>query len=89
MERLLTDIKSRWPAIAEFNLHLHNGRAMALLFAALLAAGSAAAFGFDDVAQRAGAAECSSAAHAGRLRHGDVIGECRSAHAATCFATQS
>jgi hydroxymethylglutaryl-CoA lyase len=37
VERLLTDIKSRWPAIAEFNLHLHNGRAMALpsVYAAL------------------------------------------------------
>ena len=30
VERLLVDIKSRWPSIDEFNLHLHNGRAMAL-----------------------------------------------------------
>lgn len=30
VERLLGDIKSRWPSINEFNLHLHNGRAMAL-----------------------------------------------------------
>jgi len=37
VERLLEDIKSRWPSIDEFSLHLHNGRAMALpsVFAAL------------------------------------------------------
>jgi hydroxymethylglutaryl-CoA lyase len=37
VERLLVDIKSRWPSVDEFNLHLHNGRAMALpsVYAAL------------------------------------------------------
>jgi hydroxymethylglutaryl-CoA lyase len=30
VERLLADIKTRWPTINEFNLHVHNGRAMAL-----------------------------------------------------------
>jgi hydroxymethylglutaryl-CoA lyase len=30
VERLLDEIKTRWPDIDEFNLHLHNGRAMAL-----------------------------------------------------------
>jgi hydroxymethylglutaryl-CoA lyase len=30
VERLLEDIKTRWPSIDEFNLHLHNGRGMAL-----------------------------------------------------------
>src|SRR5258708_6099830 len=37
VERLLEDIKTRWPSIDEFNLHLHNGRAMALpsVYAAL------------------------------------------------------
>jgi len=37
VERLLGEIKSRWPDIHDFNLHLHNGRAMALpsVYAAL------------------------------------------------------
>jgi hydroxymethylglutaryl-CoA lyase len=37
VERLLATIKSRWPDINDFNLHLHNGRAMALpsVYAAL------------------------------------------------------
>jgi hydroxymethylglutaryl-CoA lyase len=37
VERLLGQIKSRWPTIREFSLHLHNGRAMALpsVYAAL------------------------------------------------------
>ena len=30
VERMLADIKARWPAITDFNLHLHNGRGMAL-----------------------------------------------------------
>jgi hydroxymethylglutaryl-CoA lyase len=36
-ERMLVDIKARWPAIKDFNLHLHNGRGMALpsVYAAL------------------------------------------------------
>jgi hydroxymethylglutaryl-CoA lyase len=37
VERLLGEIKSRWPSIHEISLHLHNGRAMALpsVYAAL------------------------------------------------------
>jgi hydroxymethylglutaryl-CoA lyase len=37
VERLLGDIKARWPTIDEFGLHVHNGRAMALpsVYAAL------------------------------------------------------
>jgi hydroxymethylglutaryl-CoA lyase len=37
VERLLGEIKSRWPDIHDFSLHLHNGRAMALpsVYAAL------------------------------------------------------
>jgi hydroxymethylglutaryl-CoA lyase len=37
VERLLEDIKARWPSIDEFSLHVHNGRAMALpsVYAAL------------------------------------------------------
>jgi hydroxymethylglutaryl-CoA lyase len=37
VERLLSEIKNRWPDVHEFNLHLHNGRAMALpsVYAAL------------------------------------------------------
>lgn len=37
VERLLTDIKARWPSINDFGLHVHNGRAMALpsVYAAL------------------------------------------------------
>jgi hydroxymethylglutaryl-CoA lyase len=37
VERVLADIKRRWPTITTFNLHLHNGRAMALpsVYAAL------------------------------------------------------
>ena len=37
VERLLGEIKNRWPTIREFSLHLHNGRAMALpsVYAAL------------------------------------------------------
>lgn len=30
VERLLTAVKQRWPSINDFNLHLHNGRGMAL-----------------------------------------------------------
>jgi hydroxymethylglutaryl-CoA lyase len=37
VERLLEAIKSRWPGIRDFSLHLHNGRGMALpsMYAAL------------------------------------------------------
>jgi len=37
VERLLAEIKNRWPTVHEFNLHLHNARAMALpsVYAAL------------------------------------------------------
>jgi hydroxymethylglutaryl-CoA lyase len=37
VERLFTDIKTRWPSINDFGLHVHNGRAMALpsVYAAL------------------------------------------------------
>jgi hydroxymethylglutaryl-CoA lyase len=37
VERMLTDLKARWPSIKEFGLHLHNGRGMALasVYAAL------------------------------------------------------
>ena len=37
VERLLGEIKERWPDVADFSLHLHNGRAMALpsVYAAL------------------------------------------------------
>jgi hydroxymethylglutaryl-CoA lyase len=37
VERLLADIKSRWPSIDDFSLHLHNARGMALpsMYAAL------------------------------------------------------
>jgi hydroxymethylglutaryl-CoA lyase len=37
VEHMLVDIKARWPSVKEFNLHLHNGRGMALpsVYAAL------------------------------------------------------
>jgi hydroxymethylglutaryl-CoA lyase len=37
VERLLESIKTRWPSIVDFSLHLHNGRGMALpsMYAAL------------------------------------------------------
>jgi hydroxymethylglutaryl-CoA lyase len=42
VERLLGEVKNRWPDIGEFSLHLHNGRAMALpsVYAALRTLGS-------------------------------------------------
>jgi hydroxymethylglutaryl-CoA lyase len=42
VERLLGEIKDRWPDIRDFSLHLHNGRAMALpsVYAALRTLGS-------------------------------------------------